>query len=321
MSGLQTAFETESLRAGAVRALATVEESPIGIEPIETGNRKRTVVARFEGRPPAVVQVCPEQTWLRTEATLLEQIRNHTTVPVPPVLASGTHGGVAYMITPLVTGDDLHERFTELDPDTQRTLAERFGRFLAQLHDTFEFEGYGTLRSSGGTLTSGTRDWSSWFESYAGGALDRLPAGFDGIRPELNDLLTADPAEAAPSARLFPWDFRPGNALYAAGDIVAILDWEAPLAAPTALSVAKAEYLIADWYVDEPAPLRGSFRRGYEAQRPYPEIPPRYRAVAIVDTAVDSTGTVTNPGYPEMGREASVAFHRRALEATLSSRP
>jgi fructosamine-3-kinase len=321
MSSLQTAFEAESLRAAAARALAAVEESPTTIEPIETGNRKQSVIARFAERSPVVVQVCPEQTWLRTEAALLAQIRDQTTVPVPPVLASGTFDGVAYMITPLVTGEDLHERFTGLDSDRQRTLAHSFGQYLAQLHDAFEFEGYGTLRNSGGTLTPATRDWSSWFRSYARTALDRLPAEFDEIRPELDELLTADPADTAPSARLFPWDFRPGNALYAAGDIAAILDWEAPLAAPASLSVAKAEYLVADWYVDDPAPLRDAFERGYETRRAYPEIPSQYRGAAIVDTTVDSTGTVTNPGYPEMDRESSVAFHRRALEEALSSRP
>jgi hypothetical protein len=320
MSSLQTAFEAESLRAAAARALAAVEESPTTIEPIETGNRKQSVIARFAERSPVVVQVCPEQTWLRTEAALLAQIRDQTTVPVPPVLASGTFDGVAYMITPLVTGEDLHERFTGLDSDRQRTLAHSFGQYLAQLHDAFEFEGYGTLQNSGGTLTPETRDWSSWFRSYARTALDRLPADFDEIRPELDDLLTAE-SKTSPPAQLFPWDFRPGNALYAAGDIAAILDWEAPLAAPAPLSVAKAEYLIADWYVDDPEPLRDAFRRGYEAQRPYPEVQPRYRAAAVIDSAVDSTGTVTNPGYPEMDREASVAFHRRALEQVLTSRP
>jgi hypothetical protein len=321
MSSLQTAFEAESLRAAAARALAAVEGSPTTIEPIEAGNRKQTVVARFEERSPVVVQVCPEQTWLQTEATLLTQIRNRTTVPVPPVLGSGTLDGVGYMLTPLVTGEELHERFTGLDSDTQRTLAHHLGEYLAQLHEAFGFDGYGTLQESGGSLTPETRDWPSWFRSYARAALDRLPAEFDEIRPELDELLTADPADTAPSARLFPWDFRPGNALSAAGDIAAILDWEAPLTAPPSLSVAKAEYLVADWYVDDTAPLRDAFERGYETRLAYPEIPPQYRAAAIVDTAVDSTGAVTNPGYPEMDREASVAFHRRALEEPLSSRP
>jgi len=321
MSSIHTAFGTESLQAAAVRALSAVEASPTAVDPIVAGNRKQTAVARFETRSPVVVQTCPEQSWLQTEAKLLTQIRDRTTVPVPAVITSGTHGGVGYMLTPLVTGENLHERFTGLALDTQRTLAERFGQYLAQLHSAFRFEGYGTLRESGTTLTPETRDWSPWFERYAGAALERLPAEFDDVRGELDDLLTAESEPTASPARLFPWDFRPGNALYAAGDITAILDWEAPLAAPAPLSVAKAEYLIADWYVDDPAPLRGAFRQGYEARRPYPEVPLRYRAAAIVDSAVDSTGAVTNPGYPELDRESSVAFHRRALNGVLSSRP
>ena len=122
---------------------------------------------------------------------------------------------------------------------------------------------------------------------------------------------------SAPSARLFPWDFRPGNALVADGAVAAVLDWESPLAAAPALSVAKAEYLVADWYIADPDPLRTAFATGYEAVRPLPPVEPVHRAAAVCRTAVDSTGTVTNPGYPEFDREAAVAFHRRALKRAL----
>jgi aminoglycoside phosphotransferase (APT) family kinase protein len=112
---------------------------------------------------------------------------------------------------------------------------------------------------------------------------------------------------------LFPWDLRPGNALVADGDLAAVLDWEAPLAAAPALSVAKASYLVADWYVDDPDPLREAFVAGYERVRPSPTVRSAHRIAAIADSAVDSRGIVTNPGYPERDRDAAVAFHRSAL--------
>jgi hypothetical protein len=34
---------------------------------------------------------------------------------------------------------------------------------------------------------------------------------------------------------------------------------------------------------------------------------------AIADSAVDSHGVVTRPGYPEADRERAIRFHRRAL--------
>ena len=91
------------------------------------------------------------------------------------------------------------------------------------------------------------------------------------------------------------------------------------MAAPPAIAVAKTEYLVADWYVDEPQPLRTAFREGYESVRPVPTVEVVHRVVAIADSAVDSHGEVTNPGYPEFGRPESVAFHRAAVERALGT--
>ena len=157
---------------------------------------------------------------------------------------------MAALVTAYVDGADLRERFVVFDRQTQCALVRSLGRFLAELHDAFEFDEYG-------------------------------------------EVVVAD------------------------GAVAAVLDRESPLAAAPALSVAKAEYLVADWYVADPDPLRTAFATGYEAVRPLPPVEPVHRAAAVCRTAVDSTGTVTNPGYPEFDREAAVAFHRRALKRAL----
>lgn len=310
-------FDDDELRAGAAVALECIDEQPRTIEPIRRGNRKGTAVARFLEQPPVVVQVCDEPAWLRTEATLLAEILERTSVPVPSVLAFGCHEDVSYMLTEYVPGEDLHERFTELSPEARRTVVESLGSFLAQLHEAFRFDGYGALVQTGDTLTPERAEWGGWFDEYADRAVARLPQSFDPVRPELRELLTGSSPTSSPPARLYPWDFRPGNALVADKSVSAVLDWEAPLAAPPSLSVAKAEYLVVDWYVPDPAPLRDAFRAGYARVRPYPSVSPADRAVAIADSAVDSLGEVTNPQYPELEADESVAFHRRALEACL----
>jgi hypothetical protein len=127
--------------------------------------------------------------------------------------------------------------------------------------------------------------------------------------------------DQSPPARLFPWDLRPGNAVVADGRVTAVLDWEAPMAAAPALSVAKAEYLVAGWYADHPEPLRTAFVEGYETVRDYPAVRPVHRVAAVTDSAVDSTGAVTNPGCPELDREAAVAFHRETLADLAQRRP
>lgn len=315
---LAAAFETEPVRAAGAVALESIDDTPTDVQPIDRGRRKRTALVRFVDRGPVVVQVCTERTWLRTEAALLGAIRRRTFVPVPPVLASGTHDGVAYMLTAYVAGDDLHKVFASIGERARRNLARWFGTALARLHEAFRFDGHGRLAFSDDTFSSEGRDWGPWLREYGKRAVKRLPGAFDPLRDDLQ-VLFADPPRTAPEARLFPWDFRPGNALVADGSITAVVDWEAPLAAAPALSVAKSEYLVADWYVTDPQPLRRAFRDGYTTVSSLPTVQPVHRAAAIAESAVDSSGDVTNPRFPPVGRDESVAFHRNALEDVLSA--
>jgi aminoglycoside phosphotransferase (APT) family kinase protein len=315
---LNEVFETDQMRAAAAAGLATIDERPIEVTPINRGNRKQTAIVRFIRRGPVVVQLTAEQMWLRTEAALLNEIRQRTFVPVPPVLAAGTHDDIAYMLTAYVAGDDLHSQFATLDSVSQCTLAHWFGRALARLHEAFIFDGYGRLRLSDGTFTAHSTDLEPWFHHFTTQAVDRLPAAFDPIRNELDALLNGVSIDTDTPSRLFPWDFRPGNALVDDGSVTAVLDWEAPLAAPPALSVAKSQYLVADWYVDDPKPVRTSFKNGYNDIRTFPTIRPAYRAAAIAESAVDSTGTVTNPHYPPVGRREAIAFHLDALQTIIN---
>ena len=325
MTALADAVPDDAHRRAAETALATAtREPPRGVEALGRGNRKLTRLVRFDDRSPVVLQLSPDRHRLGTESALLAGIRERTEVPVPRVLASGATDGVAFLVTAYVEGADLHERFTGLASRTQRAVSRAFGRHLGALHEAFAFEGYGALavanESTGdedGALAARSGNWHEWFVEYGRSAVDRLPAAFDAVREDLRGVLDAHPRDQSPSPRLFPWDFRPGNALVADGGVTAVLDWEAPKAAAPALSAAKAEYLVADWYVDDPEPLRSAFVAGYERVREYPTVRPAHRVAAIADSAVDSTGAVTNPRYPELDREAAVAFHRSRLAECL----
>lgn len=314
---LAAVFETPSARAAAATALESVAESPVAIEAITRGNRKETAIARFPTRGPVVVQIATEPSWLRTEAVLLREIRQRTFVPVPPVLAADSHEGVAYMLTAYVAGSDLHAAFSTIEHAMRCDLARWFGRALARLHEVFSFDAYGRLERSETGLTASRQDWESWFGKYCKRAIDRLPPAFDDLADDLRGLLASPPA-ADLTPRLFPWDFRPGNALVADGSVTAVVDWEAPLAAPPALSVAKAEYLVADWYVEDPEPLRRAFREGYASVRDLPVVAPAHHAAAIAASAVDSAGRVTNPRHPPVDSDAAIRVHRDALKSVLT---
>ena len=344
------------------RALAATRPgaTPVSVEPLRRGNRKRTEVVRFDAAAPVVVQYSETPGATRTEAALLSAIDARTDVPVPRPLGAGTADGTGWLVTPLVEGRDLHEAFVELDPAERRGVARAFGRFLATLHEAFRFSGCGPLTieeaASDGATTEETGsdgatteetgsdrgatdeatgsesvrgrdpslsvsdpvDAAEWVRRFGERHAARLPADFDDLRERIRDALRG-PIEADGEPRLFPWDFRPGNALVADGAVTAVLDWEAPLAAPRGVSVAKAEHLVADWYVpaSEAESLRRSFRDGYESVAPLPSVERAHRAAAVASAVVDSGGTVTNPRYPPVARDAAVAFHRAALRRAL----
>lgn len=287
---------------------------PIAVERPPQGNHKTTTVVRYADRPDVVVQLTPDPTAAHTEAAVIAAIRERTGVPVPRLLGRGSIGGRGYLVTEHVTGRDLHETFTTLPDPTRERIAGRFGAILAELHEAFTFGTAGPVTvGSAGTLEAGGSDPTTFFETYASDALDALPAAFDEQRSRIEAVLADRPVRET-TLRLFPWDLRPGNAVLAGDEVAAIVDCGAPLAAPPSLAVAKVEHLVATWYEDEPAALRNAFETGYERVRPLPEVTIADRLVAVAASAVDSTGTVTRPRYPELTGEDAVAVHRAWLE-------
>lgn len=296
------------------------------VQPASRGNHKQTHLVTFTDGDGVVVQRSDRPAALQAEAALARAIKTRTDVPTPAVLAEGYLDGEAYVVVERVPGTDLHERFVGLGATEQRRVVRAFGRWLAACHQAFSFDGYGPVSFDDGALAAADREWRSWFRSYLDAGLDALPDSLADLRPDAEDAVDMETLPTSPPARLFPWDLRPGNALYddgaerdSAGEtgVTALLDWGDPLAADPALSVAKASFLVCDWYVDDPEPLRAAFRDGYRERRTWPEPPRAYRLAAVVRSAVDSNGTVTRPGYPEREGAAAIAFHRDRLTELL----
>ena len=312
--------------------------SVASVSPVEAGGRRSTLVVRFADAEPIVVRGGRGREAggsVATEGILLAAIIDRTAVPVPEPLGWGsvTDGSIEsgdesqnageWLATRFVEGDDLHGRFCGLSSTARREIARSFGRYLGELHAVFRLDGYGRIVADD-TLESGEEadngegpeasTWRDWLVRRGHGSLDRLPAEFDGIAEPARDRLDAWSVETAPVPRLYPWDLRPGNALVADGEITAVVDWESPLAAGAALSVAKAEHLLADWYVPEEADaLRRAFRTGYAEEQPLPVVDDVHQIVAVAEAVVDSRGRVTNPRYPPVDRSEAVRFHRGRL--------
>lgn len=339
-------WTTEAPWLEAAVSAVRPERSVASVNPVEAGGRRSTLVVRFADAELIVVRGGRggrEGKSVATEGALLAAITDRTAVPVPEPLGWGSVGGgsvggcdetqgdgsiTEWLATRFVEGEDLHERFCGLAPTTRHRVAGSFGRCLGELHAAFRFGGYGRIGADDRSLRSGeTGDdrerpeasaWREWLVERGRESLRRLPAEFDDIADAARERLDAWTVETAPVPRLFPWDLRPGNALVADGEIAAIVDWEAPLAAGAALSVAKAEHLLADWYVPgEADALRRAFRAGYAEVRSVPVVDDVHRVVAVAEAAVDSRGQVTNPRYPPVNRNEAVQFHRNRLGDTV----
>ena len=291
------------------RAVAAVETPP-------EGNRKRTRLVTLDDGRRVVVQRSDDPAALAVETRLAREIADRTAVPVPAVFESGRDGAGGYRIVEYVAGENLHARFASLPTADRRRIARRFGRFLAELHGAFVFERFGDIAvADDGLRADGPADWPEWFEAHATAGIDALPAPFADLKPALREAVASPVGD--PTPRLYPWDLRPGNAVARDGEVAAVPDWGEPLAASAGLSVAKVEHLVADWYVDDPGPLRAAFRAGYRSVRPLPAVTRTERLAAVVRSAVDGDGEVTRPGYPKRTGEAAVAFHRDRLESLL----
>ncbi|MFW5964663.1 MAG: phosphotransferase family protein [Natronomonas sp.] len=302
----------------AVLAEVFPEASVQSVTTPSEGNRKRTAVVGLDDGRTVVVQQSPDAEALRTEMRVARAVATRTTIPVPAVLDVGRIDAHGYCVTEYVDGDNLHERFASLPSGRRERLARQFGHALAELHEAFPFERFGTVRAEDGTLrANGPDEYEPWLVGHGEAGVRALPAAFADLETPLLEAMRGPTARENPRPRLYPWDLRPGNALVESGELVAVLDWGEPLAAEAGLSVAKTEHLVADWYVEDPTRLRAAFRDGYSSVRPRPEPTRRERLIAVLRSAVDADGEVTRPGYPERTGDAAIAFHRNRLEALL----
>lgn len=315
---------------------ALPEATVTQIRPTRTGNFKQTVLVGFANRDSVVVQYRNvEHGPLRPEARVTEVIGEETRVPVPHILDVGQLGEHSYIVTQRVRGVNLHERFESLPREHRLDLCETLGCFLGILHKRFTFDSYGSVvASNGGLRTNETAvSWHEWLEEYLAEGLRGMQEPLDDLRERIQATVQGelDTLPDEPVPRLYPWDYRPGNVLLEQDSegpegIAAVLDWGDPLAADRELSVAKAEFLTADWYADPDLAedLRDAFYSGYERETPLPDAYWEsrrrvYRLVALVRSSFDSKGDITRPRYPMVDDAEAATFHRRHLEAVLDS--
>lgn len=320
---------TEQLRAvTAAVCEAALSATPETVREPPTGNVKRTALVTLADGREVVVQY--RERSLAAEAAVTRFVAARTDVPVAPVLVAGRldDPAVSYLVTARVPGSDLHARFTSFDGPTRARLVRTLGRHLATVHEAVRFDGPGRVEPAddGDLAVPSPLPAGAFYREYLDRALADWPAALADLAPRVEDAVAGRLDDLSAEARLFPWDYRPGNVVVREGadgpEIAAVLDWGEPLAAAPGLSVAKAAYTLCDWYVRAEADvtaLHDAFRAGYAAVRPFPTADAAtFRLLGIAASAVDSRGEVTRPRYPAVDEAAAVAFHRERIGAALA---
>lgn len=318
----------------AIVADAFSDADPTAFTETRTGNNKHTVVVTLANDRQVVVQYRDiKHGSLAPDARVTAYLDDRTGVPVPEVLASGRVDRHSYLVTRLVEGTNLHDQFESFSREEQLAIVETLGAHLGRLHERFQFDGYGSIAAANEHLTvpEPASSWREWIESYLEAGLEAFTAPVEDlvtpIRTTVSNHLLDLPDE--PPAQFYPWDFRPGNVLVSGPtdpSIVAVLDWGDPLAADPGLSLAKSEYLIADWYADPElaTDLRTAYYEGYRTTSSIPtnyfeQHRPIYRLVGITRSMYDSDGDITRPRYPMTDEATAAAFHRRHIEPLLAA--
>lgn len=287
---------------------------------VHDGNQKETYRAVLEDGRTVFVQL--GDAGIRHEIALHRDLVARSVLPVPTVLAAGRTDERALFITEAIPGGRLTDALPELDHDERTAVCRTLGRYLARLHAAYAFGGHGYVIAADGDLVVDRP------RSARSAVTDLLDRGLAALPPALADLRrpvrsavarSAIPVDAA--ARLYPWDFRPGNMRWHDGDVT-VLDWGTPMAAPAVVGVAKAMYVSLDWF--DLTAYRPAFLAGYRSVRRLTADPAYWRVasvLAVVRSAVDGRGAVTRPYHPMADESTAIAFHRSHLERLLGDPP
>lgn len=219
---------------------------------------------------------------MERERHLLEEIRNHTSIPVPQVIETSRSpsGEIPPALTlEYVRGEPLGGAIQESSTEIQRQIMHEVGFYLGSLQDTFQFDSYGMLQLDNGMLVvDGMDSWGEWFESRWQTAIEQLTeTPYADMIPELKAWYDdqPDPAGSDQPPVLIHGDFRAANILVTKSTnqmITAILDWESVAAATSGFQLALVDQNLIDEYAslpEEQEQLRESLHKGYRETAPF----------------------------------------------------
>lgn len=211
---------------------------PTSIREVEQARSNKVYVITLENGRKVVMKVSPfddervmhhEKNKMYTEVTVLQKMKNYTTIEVPEVYyydASHTELNASYFFMEHMTGDNYRDVREALSKQAQATIDEEMGRNNRVINDI--------VGSHFGYFGRRKRQRDTWFESFTDMIKDILDdAKYYNVQiPYDPDMINRLLAEAKPvfdevtEPRLVHCDFWDGNVFIQNGRVQGIVDWE-----------------------------------------------------------------------------------------------
>lgn len=193
------------------------EATVIDINPIEAGKNAVYAVS-FADRETVLKVGIASPARVRAEPSIVEFVRERTTVPVPAVLGAADdvfdHPCCLFERVP---GQTVPDRSDDLAVGVLLRLCEEGGQHLAALHKIDAFDAVGPLVSGddGVVVTESSEDWPSLLGRSMRAKIDELGEQFDPYTDRLREYVESAVGEYQHGMAFDPvfvhMDYRPAN--------------------------------------------------------------------------------------------------------------
>lgn len=246
----------------------------------DSGFAREVLKVEMESGEEIVLYVCTDtsekyERRFMKEEKLIEVVNQKTDIPTQVILKSDftkEHIPYFYYIAEKVDGYNPIDRFKYLPRKTKRSIVNKVGKYLGQLHKNVKFSSSGDIIYQNDELEIEAEKWESYLKNWAGNHLQQLEDGrFKDMVEEFENFID-DHIELASTkdSCCVHWDVSPDNLIIKNGGINAVIDWEKAVSGPPEWDLANSRVqMIHRWFETDEInqELEKEFFRGYVSRR------------------------------------------------------
>lgn len=261
-----------------------------GVKTVENGDLVNTYI--FEHDPDYVLQFPrADPRGFEVGVNLYEELQS-SDIPVPEVVyRQGDENN--HIVLEYLPGNDLNN----VD-NLEDHLFYQSGQILADIHQEYEFEGYGFLAADHVGLHNSSRNWRVFFQARTGSRIDELRGDVIDISESLElERAISDKVPRKPEAALLHNDYA-GRNIRVGSEVEAVLDFDSSLVGDPEFDFVKARQSFDREFGERYASV---FEEGYRSRRELSEDFPEKEAVYQISGLINEAWALKE--LSEMGRK------------------